>query len=45
MLGLAISGCGGNAGSSQVNRGIATINVVAQSGAISHTTTVSVTVQ
>ena len=45
MLGLAISGCGGNAGSSQVNRGTATINVVAQSGAISHTTTVSVTVQ
>jgi hypothetical protein len=45
MLGLAISGCGGNASSSQGNRGTATINVVAQSGAISHTTTVSVTVQ
>jgi uncharacterized protein (TIGR03118 family) len=45
MLGIAISGCGGSASSSQVNRGTATINVVAQSGAISHTTTVSVTVQ
>jgi uncharacterized protein (TIGR03118 family) len=45
MLGLTVSGCGGSAGSSQVNRGTATINVVAQSGAISHTTTVSVTVQ
>jgi uncharacterized protein (TIGR03118 family) len=45
MLGLAIGGCGGYGSSSQVNRGTATINVVAQSGAISHTTTVSVTVQ
>jgi uncharacterized protein (TIGR03118 family) len=45
MLGLAISGCGGYASSSQVNRGTATINVVAQSGAISHTATVNVTVQ
>jgi len=45
MLGLAIGGCGGYASSSQVSRGTATINVVAQSGAISHTTTVSVTVQ
>lgn len=45
MLGLAISGCGGYASRSQVNRGTATINVVAQSGAISHTTTISVTVQ
>jgi hypothetical protein len=45
MLGLAIGGCGGYASSSQANRGTATINVVAQSGAISHTTTVSVTVQ
>ena len=44
-LGLAVGGCGGSASSSQVNRGTATINVVAQSGAISHTTTVSVTVQ
>jgi len=45
MVGIAISGCGSNASSSQVNRGTATINVVAQSGAISHTATVSVTVQ
>jgi len=45
MLGIAIGGCGGSASSSQVNRGTATINVVAQSGAISHTTTVSLTVQ
>jgi hypothetical protein len=45
MLGLAISGCGRYASSSQVNRGTATINVGAQSGAISHTTTISVTVQ
>jgi uncharacterized protein (TIGR03118 family) len=45
LLGIAVSGCGGNASSSQGNRGTATINVVAQSGAISHTTTVSVTVQ
>jgi uncharacterized protein (TIGR03118 family) len=45
MLGVAISGCGGSASSSQGNRGTATISVVAQSGAISHATTVSVTVQ
>ena len=45
MLGIAISGCGGNASSSQANRGTATINVVARSGGISHTTTVSVAVQ
>jgi hypothetical protein len=45
MLGIAISGCGGNASSSPANRGTATINVIARSGAISHTTTVSVTVQ
>lgn len=45
MLGLAISGCGGYANSSQVNRGTATINVMAQSGTLSHTTTVSLTVR
>ena len=45
MLGIAISGCGGNASSSQANRGTAAINVIARSGAISHTTTVRVTVQ
>jgi uncharacterized protein (TIGR03118 family) len=45
LLGVAIAGCGGSAGRSPVNRGTATINVVAQSGAISHTTTISVTVQ
>jgi hypothetical protein len=45
MLGMAISGCGVCASRSQVNRGMATINVVAQSGAISDPTTISVTVQ
>jgi hypothetical protein len=44
-LGLVIGGCGGYANSSQANRGTATINITAQSGAISHTTTVNVTVK
>jgi hypothetical protein len=44
-LGLAMGGCGGYGSSTQPNRGTASIMVTAHSGAISHTTTVSVTVQ
>lgn len=44
-LGLAIGGCGGYGSSTQPNRGTASVVVTAQSGAISHTTTVKVTVQ
>jgi len=44
-LGLAIGGCGGYGSSTQPNRGTASIMVTAQSGTISHTTTVMVTVQ
>src|SRR6266403_1526695 len=44
-LGLAIVGCGGYGSSTQPNRGTASIMVTAQSGAVSHTTTVKVTVQ
>ena len=44
-LALAIGGCGGYGSSSPANRRTATINVTAQSGTLSHTTTVSVTVQ
>jgi len=44
-LGLAIGGCGGYGSSTQPNRGNASIRVTAQSGNISHMTTVSVTVQ
>ena len=43
--GLAIGGCGGYGSSTQANRGTASIRVTAQSGTISHTTTVMVTVQ
>jgi len=43
-MGLAIGGCGGY-GNTQPNRGTASIMVTAQSGTISHTTTVEVTVQ
>ena len=45
MLGLAIGGGGGYSSSAQPNRGTASIVVTAQSGSISHTTTVRVTVQ
>jgi uncharacterized protein (TIGR03118 family) len=45
MLGLAIGGCGGYSGSTQVNRGTATVMITAQSGALSHSTSVTVTVQ
>jgi hypothetical protein len=44
-LGLAIGGCGGYGGSTQPNRGTASVLVTAQSGTISHTTTVRVTVE
>jgi hypothetical protein len=43
--GLAIVGCGGYGSGTQANRGTATVTINAQSGAISHTTSVSVTVQ
>lgn len=42
---LVIGGCGGYSNGSQANKGTATIMVTAQSGAVAHTTTVSVTVQ
>ena len=44
-LGLAIGGCGGYGGNTQSNRGTASISVTAQSGNISHMTTVNVTMQ
>jgi uncharacterized protein (TIGR03118 family) len=46
-MGLAIGGCGGggDGGSTQPNRGTATVMITAQSGPISHTTSVSITVQ
>ncbi len=45
VLGLVMGGCGGYGSNAQLNRGTASIMVTAQSGAISHTTTVKVTVQ
>ena len=42
---LLIGGCGGYSSGSQQNKGTATIMVTAQSGAVAHNTTVSVTVQ
>jgi uncharacterized protein (TIGR03118 family) len=42
---LTLSGCGGYGGAMQSNRGTASIIVTAQSGPISHTTTVRVSVQ
>jgi hypothetical protein len=44
-LRLTIGGCGGYGNNNQTNRGTALITVTARSGAISHTTTVSVTVE
>jgi hypothetical protein len=44
-LSLTLGGCGGYGSSTQQNRGTASIIVNAQSGTISHTTTVMVTVQ
>jgi hypothetical protein len=42
---LVMSGCGGSGSSTQSNRGAASIMVAAQSGTLSHTTIVRVTVQ
>jgi hypothetical protein len=42
---LAIGGCGGSGSSAQSNRGTASIIISAQSGTLSHTTIVRVTVQ
>jgi uncharacterized protein (TIGR03118 family) len=44
-LSVTLGGCGGYSSNAQPNRGTATIMVTAQSGVISHTATVSVTVQ
>jgi uncharacterized protein (TIGR03118 family) len=44
-LGFVMAGCGGYGSSTQSNRGTASIAVTAQSGTISHTTTLKVTVQ
>jgi uncharacterized protein (TIGR03118 family) len=44
-LGLVMGGCGGYGSNTKPNRGTVSIMVTAQSGAISHTTTVQVTVQ
>jgi uncharacterized protein (TIGR03118 family) len=44
-MGLAIGGCGGYSNSAQPNRGTAAVMVTARSGAISHTTTINITVQ
>ena len=45
VLGLVISGCSGYGNGTQPNRGTASIIVTAQSGTISHSTTINVTVQ
>jgi uncharacterized protein (TIGR03118 family) len=44
-LSLTLGGCGGYGSSMQPNRGTASVMVMAQSGTISHTTTVRVTVE
>jgi uncharacterized protein (TIGR03118 family) len=44
-LGLVIGGCGAGGSNTQPNRGTASIRVTAQSGTISHVTTVLVTVE
>jgi hypothetical protein len=44
-LSLTLGGCGGYGSSMQSNQGTASIVVTAQSGAISHSATVRVTVQ
>ena len=44
-MSLAIGGCGGYSNSAQPNRGTAAVMVTARSGAISHTTTINITVQ
>jgi len=44
-LSVTLGGCGGYGSSMQPNRGTASVMVTAQSGTISHTTTVRVTVE
>jgi hypothetical protein len=44
-LALTLVSCGGYTTSGQANRGTASVMVTAQSGTISHTTNISVTVQ
>ena len=44
-LSMSLSGCGGYGSSTKPNRGTASIVVTAQSGSVSHNTTVMVTVQ
>jgi hypothetical protein len=44
-LALVMGGCSGYGSGAQPNRGTASIIVTAQSGAISHSTTIKVTVQ
>ena len=44
-MGLAIGGCGGYGSTTRPNRGAATVMITAQSGALSHSTSVTVTVQ
>lgn len=44
-MGLAIGGCGGYSNSAQPNHGTAAVMVTARSGAISHTTTINITLQ
>lgn len=44
-LSISLSGCGGYGSSTKPNRGTASIVVTAQSGSVSHNTTVMVTVQ
>ena len=44
-LSAGLGGCGAYSSSAAANRGVASINVIAQSGNIFHTTTVNVTVQ
>jgi uncharacterized protein (TIGR03118 family) len=44
-LSVALGGCGGYSSGTQTNRGTASIVITARSGAISHSATVSVTVQ
>src|SRR5437899_10321309 len=44
-LSVTLAGCGGYGSTTNANRGTASVMVTAQSGAISHTSTVMVTVQ
>jgi hypothetical protein len=44
-MNMAIAGCGGYGSSTQPNRGTATVTITAQSGTLSHSTNVTITVQ